>query len=483
MESVQNTGRNGYPMSKTVIPLQVIEQSLYAERQKIQPRAVRGWFAGWRWVMVWLTQLIFYGLPWLSWNDRPAILFDLAARKFYLFGLVLWPQDFIYLAWLLVISALGLFLFTALAGRLFCGYACPQSVYTQLFMWIEYQTEGDRAARLKLDAAPWHGRKLLRRGSKHLLWLLLAGWTGFTFTSYFTPVQQQWQELVALSLGPWQTFWMVFYSLATYGNAGWLREQVCQYMCPYARFQSAMFDRDTLIVTYDDQRGEPRGQRRQQRAGQCIDCHLCVQVCPTGIDIREGLQYECIGCGACIDVCNQVMDKIQSPRGLIRYSTANALAHGWNRQRMWQRMARPRIVIYATLWLALVAGCAISLWLRSPLKVDVIRDRGSLAREVDNGAIENVYRLQIMNTAETARHYTITATDPTQRLGRLQVVHHATVALGPASARLVPIRIEAHPPAGSATGSHRILIHVDSPAAGDRAAQHRSEHTVFYLPR
>ncbi|MCX7276088.1 MAG: cytochrome c oxidase accessory protein CcoG, partial [Burkholderiales bacterium] len=279
--------------------------SLYAASKKIYPRSVQGLFARWRWAMVLLTQLVFYGLPWLQWGQRQAVLFDLEARRFYIFSLVLYPQDFIYLTGLLVVSALSLFLFTAVAGRLWCGFACPQTVYSEIFMWIERHIEGDRAARMRLDGAPMSAHKLARKSAKHAAWLVLSLWTGFTFVSYFTPTYALLQESMSGSFGSWEVFWGLFYSFATYGNAGFMREQVCKYMCPYARFQSAMFDKDTLIVSYDTTRGEPRGSRSRKAdpaalgLGSCVDCTLCVQVCPTGIDIREGLQYECIGCAAC----------------------------------------------------------------------------------------------------------------------------------------------------------------------------------------
>jgi cytochrome c oxidase accessory protein FixG len=324
-------------------------ESLYVSEAKIQPRSVSGWFATWRWLLVWFTQLLFYGLPWLSWNGRQAVLLDLAARRFYIFGMVLHPQDVIYLAGLLILSAFALFLFTTVAGRVWCGYACPQTVYTEIFMWVERRFEGDRQARIKLDAAPWSPRKLARRGGKQVVWLALGVWTGFTFVAYFTPARSLAAEVASLSLGPWESFWILFYGFATYGNAGYMREQVCKYMCPYARFQSVMFDRDTLVISYDVARGEPRGSRRRGvdaasvGKGDCIDCTLCVQVCPTGIDIRKGLQYECIGCAACIDACDSVMDKMQSPRGLIRYATQNGIEGGWSRRQMWMRALRPRL--------------------------------------------------------------------------------------------------------------------------------------------
>ncbi len=289
--------------------------SLYQAHNKIYPRAVTGRFVNWRWALVWLTQIAFYGLPWLNWNDRQAVLFDLASRRFYIFGLVLYPQDFIYLTAMLLLAAYSLFLFTAVSGRLWCGYACPQTVYSEIFMWVERRLEGDRAARMKLDAAPWSAAKLMRKSGKQAAWVAIGLWTGFSFVGYFTPIVTLAGEAMTLSLSGWESFWVLFYGFATYGNAGYMREQVCKYMCPYARFQSAMFDKDTLIITYDSARGEPRGSRSKKAdaaslgLGACVDCNLCVQVCPTGIDIRKGLQYECIGCAACIDVCDGVMDQ------------------------------------------------------------------------------------------------------------------------------------------------------------------------------
>ena len=314
------------PLGGKPISIEVLEESLYEVRRKIYPRSVTGLFARWRFILVIATQLLFYGLPWLSWNDRQAVLFDLVQRKFYIFGLVLWPQDVIYLTLLLILSALALFLFTAVAGRLFCGYACPQTVYTEIFMWIERKVEGDRFARIRLDGEewPWNIRKWRLKMTKHFLWFFIAFWTGFTFIGYFTPIETLGSSLLHLSLGPWQSFWLAFYSFATWGNAGFMREQVCKYMCPYARFQSVMVDKDTFLVTYDKVRGEPRGSRNKsidyesKDLGDCVDCSICVQVCPPGIDIRDGLQYMCIGCGACIDACDQVMEKIDYPKGLIR---------------------------------------------------------------------------------------------------------------------------------------------------------------------
>ena len=437
-----------------------VENALYEVRRKIYPRAVHGWFATWRVVFVILTQAIFYGLPWLAWNGRQAVLFDLAARKFHIFGWVFWPQDFIFLTVLLVISALSLFLFTAVAGRLFCGYACPQTVYTEIFMWIERWVEGDRLQRMRLDKSGAGSRKIGLKALKHGLWIALALWTGFTFVGYFTPIHMLSAEAASLTLGPWETFWIFFYAFATYGNAGWMREQVCKYMCPYARFQSVMFDRDTLVITYDAKRGEPRGARsrssdaRTAGLGDCVNCNICVQVCPTGIDIRNGLQYECIGCGACIDGCNQVMDKMDYPRGLIRYSSENAVKRG-PEAKVWDRVFRPRVLVYASLLFVICAAFVTGLYLRSPLKGDVIRDRGALARETRDGLIENVYRLQIMNIDEEPHRYTISATG----LDGISVVARQPVEIAAARTEAVPIALRVDPSSISA-GSHTIVISV-----------------------
>ena len=461
-----------------LIPIR--DAPLYEGKKKIYARSVRGTFAVWRWALVWSTQIVFYGLCWLEWNGRQAVLFDLVERKFYIFGLAFWPQDVFYLAVLLIISALALFLFTAVAGRLFCGYACPQTVYTEIFMWVEERIEGDRPTRMKLDAAPMTARKFALKSAKHTVWLLIALWTGFTFVGYFTPIKTLAASVMAWQLGPWETFWTFFYAFATWGNAGFMREQVCKYMCPYARFQGVMFDPDTLIVTYDGERGEPRGARSKkldyQAAGKgaCVDCGICVQVCPTGIDIRDGLQYECIGCSACIDACDQVMDKMDYPRGLIRYSTENALAEHWGRREILRHLMRPRTLIYGSILSAIVGAAAWTLAQRAPLKVDVMRDRATLAREVEGGRIENVYRLQIMNLAEEARRFSLAVSG----IDGIEIASDRVVELPAAAAQSVSVRVRVEPEAGK-RGANRIEFEV-------RALNHDEvfvrEKASFLLP-
>ncbi len=454
---------------------------MYKAREEIYPREVQGRYASLRWLFVWATQLLFYGLPWLSWNDRQAVLFDLGARKFYIVGIVLWPQDFIYLAALLIISAYSLFLFTAVFGRVWCGFTCPQTVYTEIFMWIERKIEGNRSARMRIDRQPMSVEKFARKSAKHAVWGAVAIWTGFSFVGYFTPIHTLAGEVAALTLGPWEWFWVLFYSFATYGNAGWMREQVCKYMCPYARFQSAMFDKDSLIITYDTGRGEPRGARSKndpdaaKHLGDCIDCSLCVQVCPTGIDIRKGLQYECIGCAACIDACNSVMDKISAPRGLVRYWTDHAQTYRWSSAQILRHMVRPRVLIYSAVLLVIVSVFFGTLLTRTPVKMDVIRDRGSMGREVENGQIENVYRLQIMNTDELRHHYHIGV----EGIEGITLQGTGEVTLGSTESRSVPVDVRVPEGKGS-KGSNKIwftLIDTDHPEVSLR------EKAVFFVPR
>src|SRR3569833_51623 len=440
---------------------QVSVINMYAPREEIYPREIKGRYATLRWVCVWLTQLMFYGLPWISWNGRQAVLFDLIARKFYIFGIVLWPQDFIYLAALLIICAYMLFLFTAVAGRVWCGFACPQTVYTEIFMWIERKIEGSRNARMRLDKQPMSLAKFARKTGKHVAWGTVALWTGFTFVGYFTPIHTLLQKTASLGLGPWEWFWILFYGFATYGNAGWMREQVCKYMCPYARFQSSMFDKYTLIITYDAARGEPRGPRRRGAQpqpgvmGACVDCTWCVQVCPTGIDIRMGLQYECIACAACIDACDSIIDKMQYPRWLIRYTTEHALNHRPT------RILRPRVVMYACLLGVLITAFSIALALREPVALDVIRDRNALYRMLDDGRVENVYDLKIMNKTEHPHRFTVVvggagalALDPDPA-----TFHVPGGEVFPAAIR---VRRPAYDPAGSETNLFEIRA-LDAP--------------------
>lgn len=459
------------------------QPELYVSEEKIYAREVDGRFERLRRVSTTFLLGLYYVLPWFTWDDRQAVLFDLPARRFYIFGLTFWPQDFIYMAWLLIIAGVGLFFVTALAGRLWCGYACPQTVWTNAFVWMERLTEGNRSRRIKLDKAPWTAEKIVRKSAKQLLWITFSLWTGFIFVGYFTPVRELAPSIVSFSMGGWEVFWILFYGFATYGNAGYMREQVCKYMCPYARFQSAMFDNNSLIVSYDARRGEPRGSRSRnsgkdrttsrnkagQQLGDCIDCTLCVQVCPTGIDIREGLQYECIACAACIDACDGVMDKMGYPRGLIRYTTENALTGKTS------RILRPRIAIYGTLLLILVVGLAGALSNRHELRLDVMRDRNALYRELAEGDIENVYTLRVTNKSDRD-HQLRLQVDGLPGL----IVDEATQRFTAKAGELTTVAARVHANLDEAPGGgHPISFTIESETAPEITAQSKSR---FFLP-
>lgn len=454
-------------MSQVVSKVRAAKLELYRKQGKIHAKAVDGHFNRLRWLMVWLTQGIFYGLCWLPWEVsgqlRQAVLFDIAHEKLYLFGLVLWPQDALLLALVLLMAATGLFLVTALAGRLFCGFACPQTVYTSIFVWIEGKIEGDHLARLQLDQGPLTTRKVLLKGSKHLLWLAVASWTAITFVGYFTPIRELLPSLPGWNVGPWEGFWLIFYAAFTYVQAGLAREAVCQHMCPYSRFQGVMFDPATRSVSYDLPRGEPRRATGNTQAGDCIDCGICVQVCPTGIDIRHGQQYECINCGLCIDACDQVMTRIGSPTGLIRFAPEQTAPAPWHR--------RPRVLTYALLLLAFAALGVWTLSQRSLLRVDILRDRNVLARETADGRIENAYQLQVMNLSEAAQHYQVSLDGDSP----LEIVGERSITVDAGS--ILPLQLtlsagaEALPP-----GSHPVVFHVVS---GTMQAR---ESSTFRMP-
>ncbi len=470
MNTEQKTGRRAQKEQETSGMA-----SMYQAHEKVYPREVHGRFQRLRTFAAFVLLGLFYLLPWVPWNGRQAVLFDLPARQFHIFGITFWPQDFIYLTLLLIICALGLFFVTAVAGRVWCGYACPQTVWTEVFMWIERVIEGDRPKRMKLDKAPWTFDKIRKKAAKHSLWVALGLWTGFTFVGFFTPITDLGSRVMTVELGGWETFWLLFYGVATWGNAGFLREQVCLYMCPYARFQSAMFDRDTLIISYDEQRGEPRGPRQRgtdpkaQGLGDCIDCQMCVQVCPTGIDIRDGLQYECIACGACIDACDNVMDRMNYPRGLIRYTTENALEGNP------AKLLRPRVVIYGLLLLVLSGLFVTGIAMRTPLRLDIIPDRNTMYRQVDGGMIENVYTLKLMNMDQSPHQYTLSASG----LEGLEIITRPeTFEIASGEVRTLPARIRVDP-ANLRGGGHDIRLTLSATDASDLAV---TEETRFHLP-
>ena len=438
------------------------QQEMYAKRRHIYVREIKGLFQRVRRLTNWALMSAFFILPWLNWGDRPLIWFDLPGREFHIFTATFYPQEFILLSWLLIICAFGLFFITVFAGRVWCGYTCPQSVWTFLYIWVEHRLEGSRNRRIKLDREPLSFSKAWRKTAKHTIWVAIALATGITFVGYFTPIRELVVELPTLQAHGWSYFWVGFFLVFTYLNAGWLREQVCIYMCPYARFQGVMFDRDTLIVSYDEARGEPRGSRKksldhaQARAagfGDCIDCDLCVQVCPTGIDIRHGLQYECISCAACIDACDSVMDRMGYPRGLIRYTTENSL------EGKKSKVLRPRLLGYLAALAVMLGLFAWSLGERTPLDFEAERERGQLYQMTRDGRISNVYTLTVRNLDDHDHTY------------RLQVsglpgleVDTDTISVPAGASRLVAVQVTADP-AVLELPSHPIQLLLESQTA------------------
>jgi len=414
--------------------------SMYQKREKIYVREIEGLFQKIRTWSLWALMLGYFGTVWLNWGDRQAVLFDLPARQFHIFGVTFWPQDFMLLSWALIICAFGLFTITNLAGRIWCGYTCPQSAWSFIFMWIEERAEGTRNQRMKLDKEPMSATKLRKKSIKHIAWLIVAFWTGVTFVGYFTPIRELVPDIFTLGdIGSWAIFWIGFFTVATYINAGWMREQVCIYMCPYARFQSVMYDTDTLAVSYDFNRGEPRGKRSKKakaegdtnQLGDCVDCSLCVQVCPTGIDIRDGLQYQCIGCALCIDACDSIMEKLDKPKGLIRYTTENEL------EGKKTHIMRPRLFGYAIALIVMIGGLGYAILDRTPFELDIERDRGRLYQMTVNDTIQNAYTLKLMNMSQEPHTYVLTVEglDGIKLLGQTEYeldinqLHEATINL------------------------------------------------------
>lgn len=465
-----------------LIPVRAVESIDPAKPLRLTPaqaggpihtRSFTGRFRNLRLLGAGLLFLLFFGTAWIDWNGRQAVLWDLDNRQFHIFGATFWPQDFILLSAILIIAAFGLFFITVLAGRVWCGYACPQSVWTWVFMRVEQITEGDRGQRIKLDAAPWSLQKLARRSAKHGLWLVVSLVTALAFVGYFTPVRQLTVDLATFQVDATTAFWVLFFTAATYINAGWLREKVCRDMCPYSRFQSVMFDSDTLVISYDAARGETRGPRRKdadykaEGLGDCIDCTMCVQVCPTGIDIRDGLQLECIGCGACVDACDSVMDKLGYARGLVRYSSENELAGG---KTHW---LRPRLIGYAAMLAVMIGAFTWALAERPLISLDVTRDRG-LFRENALGQIENIYSLKIINKTQQPRSYAISLVEP----GDLELHGPSTLNLAPGEIRDLPVSVAltaTHNAAGPQTLRFEVRDQADSQS-------HVSTKSTFLAP-
>lgn len=430
------------PVTNIPVPPKEKTVELYASRKKIYVKEITGFFQNIRSVSLWMLMVLYFSTCWIQVDGAQIVLFDLPARKFHLFGTTFWPQDFVLLSWLLIICAFGLFFVTTMFGRVWCGYTCPQTAWTFIFMWVEERIEGSRNQRIKLDKAEHSSTKLLKKTAKHFIWIFIAFATGLTFVGYFYPIRELIPDLIHLNIEDgWAYFWIAFFTVATYANAGWMREQVCLYMCPYARFQSVMFDKDTLIVSYNPERGEPRGSRKKganpadQGKGDCIDCGMCVQVCPTGIDIRDGLQYECIGCALCIDACDQIMDKMNYPRGLISYTTE------MNLEGKESHLFRPKAIGYFCLIIVMIAAIVYSVSTRVPLQLDVLRDRGSLYQTNSMGFIENSYTLKIVNMADDERTFIIA----TEGLDNARIISHSEIVIDEGEVASIPVVVEIDP--------------------------------------
>lgn len=448
--------------------------SLYAEREHIYVKFYKGLFKNLRIISGAVMLVMFYSFSWLQWDGRQAVLFDLPNRQFHVFGMTFWPQDFMLLSWLLIILAFVLFFVTVFAGRLWCGYACPQFVWTWFFIWAERFAEGDRNQRMKLDKAPWDATKVRKKAVKHFLWAVIAITSAIAFVGYFSPIRELIVDVANFSLGPWETWWIGFIAVATYANAGWLREQVCIYMCPYARFQSVMFDQDTLIISYDEKRGESRGKRKKnadykaEGLGDCIDCDNCVHVCPVGIDIRDGLQYECVACGACIDACDDIMERMGYEKGLVRYTTEHQLEGNKT------HVLRPRLIGYFIVLMAMCIAFGYTLFSRVPLEVDILRDRGQLYNETSSGKIENVYKLKLANKEQQDHQYRISVSG----VEGMQLITEPVVSIRAGELLDYPIRIHVDP-ADLKQANQTIMITVE---ALDNSSIKISEENRFIGP-
>jgi len=388
---------------------------LYAARVAIHPKEISGLFRQIKWAVLATLLALYYVLPWLRWDRGPgtpdqAVLVDIPGRRFFFFGIEIWPQEIYYLTFLLIIAAFGLFLVSSLFGRVWCGFTCPQTVWTDLYMWVERKIEGDRGARIRLDRAPWTRDKIRKRASKHAVWLLIAAATGGVWIMYFNDAPTVTVDLLTGQAGLAVYFFFGLFTATTYLLAGWAREQVCTYMCPWPRFQAALLDQDSYVVTYQRWRGEPRAPLRKgttdwSNRGDCIACNNCVAVCPMGIDIRDGLQLECIGCGLCIDACNDVMKRIDRPRDLITLSTDHnqrRLAEGLRPTR---RFLRKRTLLYVAVLSLVSLVVLVALSTRASTDVNILHDRNPLFVQLADGSIRNGYTIKILNKNRTAQHY------------------------------------------------------------------------------
>ena len=452
---------------------------LYQGAKRIHPKKATGRFANLRIAVLIITQAVFYLLPWVSYNGRQAVWFDALGRHFYIFGLALEPADLLYLTGLLIISAFGLFWWTTIAGRLWCGYACPQTVYTEIMLWIDHFVEGDRNQRLKLEKEPWNARKIRIKTIKYILIFIVAAWTGITFVGWFVPIRQVVPAIFS-GTASFGVLGVAFvYGFMTWLMAHIMRGQVCLHMCPYARFQSAMFDHNTLIISYDAERGEPRGKKKKgddAPKGACVDCSLCVQVCPVGIDIRDGLQYQCIGCAACIDACDEVMEKLKQPRGLVRYTTEAVLNHEYTDADIKRQLLRPKVTGYGTVLFIAIIAWIVGISTRDTMRVDIIKDRGVMVRENRLGQFENSYNLHINNSSELPQ--TITASVSGLETITLSGLPKEGVVVQAGEVLNIPVQVAAEPDYAT-KGSHDIQFTFTYQQQGSTETRQFTKKTIF----
>jgi cytochrome c oxidase accessory protein FixG len=467
--------------------------ALYESRKQIYPQSVSGTFRNIKWGLLIGGMLIYYFLPFLRWDrgpDQPnqAVLVDLANGRFYFFGIAIWPQEVYYFTGLLILASFTLFLMNSVAGRVWCGYLCPQTVWTDLFMLIERWTQGDRRDRLKKAKQPWSMETIVEAVLKHSLWLMIAWWTGGAWVLYFADAPTMVRQLATFQASPTAYIWIAILTASTYLLAGFAREQVCLYMCPWPRIQAAMTDEWALNVSYRLDRGEPRGSMKKnkvlraagQPAGDCVDCNQCVVVCPTGVDIREGINMGCIQCGLCIDACDNVMTKIGRPTGLIAYDTdENIRRRSIGEEALKPRIFRPRTIVYMALIVAVAAGMAYSLATRRTLGVDVMHDRNPIFVALSDGAIRNGYTLRVLNPKGVARDFNLSVTGLPQ--GRIEIQGHSApdeegVAIRVEPDQTLELRVFVTAPAGASLPSSTPVAFVLT----DRATSESAKRADFF---
>lgn len=467
------------------------EPELYADRVKVYPKKISGPLRSLKWAVLAFCLSLYYLAPWLRWDRGPnapdqALLIDMTGRRGYFFSVEIWPQEVYYIAGLLMLGAFGLFLATTLAGRVWCGYACPQTVWTDLFMLVERLIEGDRNQRKKLDASPLSAAKALKKSAKHAAWLAIAFATGGAWILYFGDAPMVVREVFAGDASIEAYVFIGILTATTYTLAGWAREQVCTYMCPWPRFQAAMLDADSLVVSYRKYRGEPRGSHKAGQSwdgrGDCVDCQFCVAVCPTGIDIRDGLQLECIGCGLCVDACNTIMKRVGRPPGLIAFDTENHLKAAETKSSYRYRLFRPRVIVYAALLGIITLIMALSLFLRSTSEIHVLRERSPLFVVLSDGSVRNDFTVKILNKSRDAVDFALALeglNGPAIRAIGVEDAGGALLLPAPGDA-VATYRVTVAVPAGALKSESTPIVFVLRPTDGTKPVK---RDTVFIGPK